>query len=248
MIGLRVYMRTFVYDLLQDPLLQPIMDLMIAKWGGGDAEEGDPSGCEGHDDSGDVPLADAEDNEPAVEHAGDPYMLPDGQLFEPFSEDECEAQEMPVLGDLVPCPDNQGHEMPVLGDLMPTPDNQDHEMPVLGDHVMPSPDNQAHEMPVLGDHGLPTQEPAEMPVLGDQVLTPKVTPVNDLTMVATPCVNGKPPPMIERRSHITSSAGGSSESSASPSLLTSEAPRRSTLCPAARQAKLARMAELKNLI
>ena len=146
-------MRTFVYDLLQDPLLQPIIDLMIAKWGGGDAyggegggdpEEGDPSGCEGDDDSGDVPLADAEDNEPAVEHAGDPYMLPDGQLFEPFSEDECEAQEMPVLGDLKPCPDNQGHEMPVLGDLMPTPDNQD------------------HEMPVLGDHGLPTQEPAEM--------------------------------------------------------------------------------------
>ena len=93
-------------------------------------------------------------------------------------------------------------------------------------------------MPVLGD-GVPTpdnQEPAEMPKLGDPS---KVLRGHDLAMVATPCVNGKPPPMIQRRSHLTSSAGNSSES-------TSE-PRRSKMSFADQQAKLARMAELRNL-
>ncbi|CAE7940023.1 mekA, partial [Symbiodinium necroappetens] len=247
-----------------DPSLQPIMAIMIAKWGGenpdedddgADDGEGDPSGGE-----------DAEDfAAPAVVAAepADPYMLPDGQLFVPFSDDEVEEMpalgddpgptpdnqkphEMPVLGDRVPTPDNQKPpEMPVLGDHVPTPGNQEPpEMPVLGDDRVPTPDNQEPEMPVLGDP-VPTdnQEP-EMPVLGDRVPTdnqepepsvlgqdrvptpnhqePQMPVLGDLvptpdksralqglgvTMVATPCVNFKPPPMIERKSHLTSSAG-----------------------------------------
>ncbi|CAE7685397.1 mekA [Symbiodinium sp. CCMP2592] len=180
----------------RDATLQPIMNLMIAKWGGGDpdgenggddeaGEAGDPSDGEGHHD--DAPVVEAEHDEPAVEYV-DPYLLPDGQVFEPYSEDE--------FGDPVPCPNNQepvptpdnqelemptpdNHEleMPVLGGPFPTPDNQELEMPLLGG-PFPTPDNQELEMPLLGgplptpdnqelEIGVPSKEPAEMPVIRD---------------------------------------------------------------------------------
>ena len=265
------------------------MTIMINKWGGDvpdeddrgtdDDGEGEPSG--GHD-AGDA----AEIEEAPALDIGDPYMLPDGQVLIPFSDDEddvrAEPHEMPVFGDgRVPTPNNQEPaEMPVLGDYGVPPDNQEPEMPVLGDYGVPTPDNQELQMPVLGDgvpaldnqepaempklgdgvpaldnqepaempklgdgvptrinqepempvlgdgvptpdsqpempvlgDGVPTrtnQEPAGMPVLGDGVPTPdnqepaempklgdpsKVLRGHDLAMVATPCVNGKPPP------------------------------------------------------
>ncbi|CAE7897637.1 pak-2 [Symbiodinium sp. KB8] len=227
---------------VDDPSLQPIMAIMIAKWGGenpdedddgADDGEGDPSGGEDAEDTGEDSAA------PAVVAAepADPYMLPDGQLFVPFSDDEVE--EMPALGDDPgPTPDNQKPpEMPVLGDRVPTPGNQEPpEMPVLGDDRVPTPDNQEPEMPVLGDHVPTDNQESEMPVLGDRVPTdnqepepsvlgqdrvptpnhqePQMPVLGDLvptpdksralqglevTMVATPCVNFKPPPMIERK-------------------------------------------------
>lgn len=242
------------------------MATMVAKWGGnagddaGDPDDADPSDGGGDEDAGEAPVV--------AEDPGDPYLLPDGQLWVPFSDDEMpalgddvptnnqEPHEMSVLGDDVPTPGNQEpHEMPMLGDDVPTDNDEPQEMPVLGDDV--PTDNQ--EMPVLGDVPTDNQEPHEMPALGD-VPTPnnqeprempmptpdksKAMLGNELTTVATPCVNWKPPPMIERKSHLTSSAGLSSES-ASPSSETIST--RSTLSLSALQLKLARMAELKNL-